>query len=764
MFKICIWMNIPSHHQSAFFEALDCRDDIDLRVVYLSGALKSRTAEGWNQDHRMRPYEAIVSKDVDPLEAAETVEDWQSRIHLICESFSPGLIRLFCNNGISWCHWSEVPGFRLAGLLDYCMPLFHLLNPLMLALKRGEGRRIQKYAMGVFGQGMLAEQAFMRMGISHDKFSKLYYVPAPLSKAEPCGQITAFAKGRKVFLSVGAVCKRKGVDVLLKAFARLGSEDWCLAVCGLDRMHGSAQAMAKRLGIDDRVLFLGAYPSDKIGQVYAAADVFVLASRFDGWGAVLNEAASVGLPIVGTDRCGAAWHLIKNGVNGFRVEAGSAEKLREALQVYVSRPQLIDVHGRLSRKFFNEEFTPETNASRLIEALRIWSGAAVPQRETRVIVQQPALPQYRVPFFRELSIRKGVDIKLFYSASIDSDLDNKVSPDIDLEFVPMWLRQVGSRHLMWHSAQWNGARRGACDILILSWDAQYLSLMPALLRARMHGIHTILWGHGYSKKEAWYRKHIRDSIAKLADALVFYDHVTAKNFIDSGWDEEKIFVAPNSLDQTEIQRARSKWLDDPGRQTRFQREQALEGRTNIIYIGRIYENNRLDLLIKALPQIKEAVPNIQVLIIGRQNDAACALQSLAETLDVADSIRWLGEIYEEEEIAPFMLSSKLFCYPANVGLSIMHAMGYGLPVITGDNIASHNPEIHILKNGENGCLFNDGDVSALGSTISELLVSPDRLAALGDSARATVMESFTIDKMTDGFMSAIDYLSHGRGE
>ena len=764
MIKVCIWMNIPSHHQTAFFQALERRGDIDLRVVYLTGELGARIAEGWSSEHESLPFEAVVSEHESPLAAVELVPDWRDRIHIICESFSHELIRLFCREKVSWCHWSEVPGIRLARLLNYCLPLFNLLNPIMLLMKRyGEGQRIRRYAIGAFGQGMLAEQAFYRMGIPPEKFAELYYVPAPLPESDPCAQMVEFSRGRKVFLAVGAVGRRKGTDILLRAFAGLNASEWCLVICGLDRTGGRTQALAKRLGIESNVLFLGAYSADRISEVYAAADVSILASRFDGWGAVLNEAASLGLPLIGSSHCGSSWHIIKNGVNGFRVKAGSIKQLRKAMQVYVNTPQLLQSHGAFSRKLFSEAFTPDKNAARLVDALECWTGRFSRASETRVFVQQPALPKYRVPFFRELSERAGISLTLNYS-SVDNELDNIVSTEFDLEFVPMWMMRVGGRHLMWHSAQWNGARRGACDVLVLSWDAQYISLIPALLRARHNRISTILWGHGYSKKEAWFRKLIRDGIARLADALVFYDFVTARKFIDSGWNPDMIHVAPNSLNQESIQRARSEWIDEPGRLERFQDEHALSDRTNILYIGRIYDDNRLDLLIKALPKIRAAVPGIQVLIIGKQNQSAAVLRKLADKLKVSDCIRWLGAIYDEQNIAPYMLSAKLFCYPANIGLSIMHAMGYGLPVLTGDNVASHNPEIHVLKNNETGALFKDGSSGSLADRIAELLNSPERLDALGDAARTAVLESFTIEKMADGFAGAIESVVQRRSK
>ena len=370
--RLCIWMNIPSHYQSAFFQALDKREEVDLRVVYFQRPSSHRAAEGWKDDHRYQPFESSAEGKSSPGEIVATVPDWRERTHIINGYFSSDLIGFFCANGTPWCHWSEMPGIRLAELLGYRMPLFRLLNPLMLAGKRGEGRRIKNHALGAFGQGRLARRAFRAMGVPEQKIADLYYAPNGLPKAEPCVQVVAFSKGRKVFLAVGALCRRKGIDLLLKAFARLDAEGWCLVLCGLDRAEGTYQALAQKLGLGDRVLFLGAYPVDRISEVYSAADVFVLPSRFDGWGAVLNEAASVGLPMVGTDLCGGSWHVVDEGRTGFRVRADSVGALAEAMQAYVDNPKLIRKHGDAARAHFQKSFTPESNAARMLSALRKW--------------------------------------------------------------------------------------------------------------------------------------------------------------------------------------------------------------------------------------------------------------------------------------------------------------------------------------------------------------------------------------------------------
>lgn len=376
MIRLCIWMNIPSHYQSAFFSALDALNDVDLKVVYLkSGISHARVAEGWRDSHNYQPFECSA-EGVDHLEnlIEKLVPDWTERIHLTSSYFTSSLIDLFCTRGIAWCHWSEMPGIQLAELLRYRMSLFRILIPIALLCKRGGVLRNQKHALGAFGQGYLARKAFRLMGIPNEKIVDLYYAPSALSSMKACNQIVEFAAGRKVFLTVGVLCQRKGTDVLLNAFAKICAAEWCLVLCGLDKSAGRYQALSEKLGLKDRVLFLGAYPSDRIAEIYAVADVFILPSRFDGWGVVLNEAASLGIPLIATEMCGAAWHVIVNSKNGFRVKVGSVIDLAEKMQTYVKYPQILKEHGRYSKELFCKEFTPERNADRLVQGILTLTG------------------------------------------------------------------------------------------------------------------------------------------------------------------------------------------------------------------------------------------------------------------------------------------------------------------------------------------------------------------------------------------------------
>jgi len=120
--------------------------------------------------------------------------------------------------------------------------------------------------------------------------------PAPIAR----GNIDRVVQ----LLSIGAVVPRKGYDVLIASLATLSELPWRLSIAGdLGRDPKYAAALEKdiaRFGLTARVTVLGAVPSTRLAELYANADVFVLASRFEGYGMAYAEAIARGLPVIGT--------------------------------------------------------------------------------------------------------------------------------------------------------------------------------------------------------------------------------------------------------------------------------------------------------------------------------------------------------------------------------------------------------------------------------------------------------------------------------
>ena len=163
------------------------------------------------------------------------------------------------------------------------------------------------------------------------------------------------------FLDAGRLDAEKGLDVLLRAFRRAPGR---LVVAGSGPEEERLRALA-----DDRVRFTGPLARDDLVPLYAEADVFVLPSRSEPWGMVLNEAAAAALPLVATEGVGAAYDLVEDGVNGFRVPVGDEEALAAAMTRLADDEELRLAAGARSREIV-DRFTPDAWADGVVALAR----------------------------------------------------------------------------------------------------------------------------------------------------------------------------------------------------------------------------------------------------------------------------------------------------------------------------------------------------------------------------------------------------------
>jgi glycosyltransferase involved in cell wall biosynthesis len=173
--------------------------------------------------------------------------------------------------------------------------------------------------------------------------------------------------GHVVFLFCGQMIARKGVDLLLTAFQRLGGGARLLLV-------GPEAQLPQFLAplpppVRDRIEYAGFQAPEDLPRFFARADVFVLPSRYDGWGVVMNQALGAGLPIICSDMVGAGRDLVDEEINGLRFPTGNAAALAERMQRFIHQPSLIDSWGKVSRRRAHH-WTPEAGAAKWVEAFQ----------------------------------------------------------------------------------------------------------------------------------------------------------------------------------------------------------------------------------------------------------------------------------------------------------------------------------------------------------------------------------------------------------
>ena len=136
-----------------------------------------------------------------------------------------------------------------------------------------------------------------------------------------------------IIISVGQFIYRKGYDVLIESIRELPKE------CGVYIIGGEPTEeyiMLKEKYKLSNLHFVDFKSKDELAEYYKASDLFVLPTREDIWGLVINEAMSYGLPIITTDKCIAGIELVKIDVNGYIIPSDSKDKITEKIKLIIN--------------------------------------------------------------------------------------------------------------------------------------------------------------------------------------------------------------------------------------------------------------------------------------------------------------------------------------------------------------------------------------------------------------------------------------------
>jgi 1,2-diacylglycerol 3-alpha-glucosyltransferase len=137
----------------------------------------------------------------------------------------------------------------------------------------------------------------------------------------------------RYFLYVGRLAPEKNLETLIRSFkqARDQSSRSSLVLVGDGPLRSRLESQVQKAGLQPWVLFAGLKSTAEILPYYAFAHAFVLPSRREPWGLVVNEALAAGLPVIVSNRCGCAGDLVAHGVNGLVFDANREEELTDFL-------------------------------------------------------------------------------------------------------------------------------------------------------------------------------------------------------------------------------------------------------------------------------------------------------------------------------------------------------------------------------------------------------------------------------------------------
>lgn len=336
----------------------------------------------------------------------------------------------------------------------------------------------------------------------------------------------------------------------------------------------------------------------------------------------------------------------------------------------------------------------------------------------KVAIVYPFFAHYRAPVLRELMTNGVHD---YYLLGDTADPSGSIKT-IDFNGDPRFIA-TRSKHLtpgvMWQRGLLGAALKGTYDCYIFLGNAAWPSTWLAAVGARLRGRRVLFWTHGWTRPERGFKRIFRASFYRLAHGLLLYGHYARDIGLRMGFKPAQLRVIYNSLD-FELQR---ELLDAIGDDHRLQLRQELFGATTPVVIAsaRLTKAKRFDVLIRALGQLRRAGKHANLLVVGTGPEQA-ALTALAGSEGVHAA--FVGACYDERRLAALFSCANVTVSPGNVGLTCMHSLAYGVPVVTHDTAEEQFPEWEAIAPGVTGGLFKQGSVESLAEAIAAWIETP----------------------------------------
>ena len=311
--KVFVLTDCPSPYQVELFNEIESQGECLLEVAYLRSRDPNRQWKSSEIQH------AAIELDRSGDEMRRARESAGAADLVVFNYYrhanAERLIGERAALQAPWCFWGERPGFHQpawAGRL----------------LRKWKLSKLHASPVPIWGIGKFAVDGYRQeFGARRPYFNLPYF-----------SDLQRFADSKRnghrdrTFLFSGSLIHRKGVDLLAAAFVQLANEvaNVRLRIIGDGDLR---QSLVQTLRpVRERVEFVGFKDWHELPGEYAKADVLCVPSRYDGWGLVVPEGLASGLPVIATDRMGAALEFVEHGRNGWLVPAGDLAALANAMR------------------------------------------------------------------------------------------------------------------------------------------------------------------------------------------------------------------------------------------------------------------------------------------------------------------------------------------------------------------------------------------------------------------------------------------------
>ena len=355
------------------------------------------------------------------------------------------------------------------------------------------------------------------------------------------------------------------------------------------------------------------------------------------------------------------------------------------------------------------------------------------RRAARLVIIQPALPEYRLGFFTALAEGWPGEVVVAHGADLPgcAVTDTRPGPYRRIE-LPWHRTRVGLQ------LDWPSVSRLVDDaaVVIVPGDPHALVAHRLLAIRRLGGRRPVIALSQFRGADArWLPSLVKPWWHRAFDGLILYTRREAEHYLALGHSPERLT-----------------WLDNGlARLPPAATDDELEGRRRsgpLVCLGRHVGKNRFDLVVEAFREYRRTGGQRRLLFIGAGPETAALRLQAA---DLAEVVEFAGPVYEADRLDAYLRGAAAVVHPLAMGLSINTAFGYGLPVIACADHRRHMPEFWVWQQGVTG----EGFVAKPGQ---EAAAIPALCAALRAS---DTWDASVYSRMAQAARAAVEPLTTG---
>lgn len=346
-------------------------------------------------------------------------------------------------------------------------------------------------------------------------------------------------------------------------------------------------------------------------------------------------------------------------------------------------------------------------------------------------------PLYRLPIYKAMDDAFGCDF--YFGDTVFQNIERFDASQLK-GFKHFIHAKKVFRGYIWHS-RIKGIFSRQYTHYLLTGSSRYLVNWLIYIYAFFSGKKVYLWTHGINA-------HIEKPLSRLYCRLFYlpvtgvflYGHHAVPYMEEIGCKKETLFVIHNSLD-TPLQTR----LFEAGLKSTIYQDYFKNDNPVVVYTGRLQKRKHIDLLIRAIANCHKNGFQFNLVLIGPKEDDD-SLASMVCDFGIESSVWLFGPSYDENVTSRLLFNADVCVCPAAVGLTSIHSLSYGTPVVSNNDFNNQMPEYEAIVNGVTGSFYEKGSVEDLSHHIQRwCLASAVEREETRERARESILKEWSVE-------------------